>query len=344
MTIINGRGGNKRIFIPATLADNPHIDPEYSRSLDALPEAERQAKKFGAWDAYEGQVFEEFRSHRYPSEPDEALHVIEQFDIPEWWPRILVIDWGMRAMTWAGWGAISPSKKLYIYREQHWRGTKIAEWTPYVKEFLDKENVRIIKVCKSAGQDRGQDHTIQQQIEAELGRSVVLTTNTPGSRIAGKQLLHEYLRWKQKYTPLIEQESYSEEVSLWTLRNHGISAQQSYLSRFQVREKEDLPKLLIFKECKVLIDAIQSCSYDKKNPEDVAGFDGDDPYDGIRYLVDEADHYFLEAKDEFEKVQARQELINEFEATQDWNRLYQRARLLESTNSNSFRPVSRYRH
>lgn len=344
MTIINGRGGNKRIFIPATLADNPHIDPEYSRSLDALPEAERQAKKFGAWDAYEGQVFEEFRTHRFAGEPEEALHVIEPFDIPDWWPRILVIDWGMRAMTWAGWGAISPSKKLYIYREQSWRGVKIAEWSPYILEHLNNENVRIIKVCKSAGQDRGQDHTIQQQIESELGRGVVLTTNTPGSRVAGKQLLHEYLRWKQKYVPLKEIESYSEEIALWTARNHGELAHQNYLSRFQARVAEDLPKLLIFNNCKVLIDAIQSCSYDKKNPEDVAGFDGDDPYDGIRYLVDEADHYFMEAADEFEKVQARQEIVKDFEQSKDWNRLYQRARLLESSNENSFRPARRYRH
>jgi hypothetical protein len=131
---------------------------------------------------------------------------------------------------------------------------------------------------------------------------------------------------------------------MWTQRNHGDDAYKNYLSRFQARVEEDIPKLLIFDENKVLIDAIQSCSYDKKNPEDVAGFDGDDPYDGIRYLVDEADHYFLEAVDEFEKVQARQEIVNQFEQDKDWNRLYQKARLLESNNSSSFRPARRYRH
>jgi hypothetical protein len=28
-------------------------------------------------------------------------------------------------------------------------------------------------------------------------------------------------------------------------------------------------------------------------------FDGDDPYDGVRYLVDAADNYFVEAVEEF---------------------------------------------
>lgn len=343
MTIITGRGGNKRIFIPATLEDNPHIDPEYSQSLDALPEAERRAKKFGEWDAYEGQVFEEFRNHKFEHEPPNALHVIEPFDIPDWWPRILVIDWGYRAMTWAGWGAISPTKKVYIYREQTWRETKIAEWTPYVKEYLDKENIRTIKVCKSAGQDRGQDHTIQQQIESELGRSVILTTNTPGSRVAGKLLLHEYLRWKQKYVPERELVVYNEEIALWTLRNHGEIAHRNYLKRFEAYIPEDIPRLQIFNTCPALVTAIQSCTYDKTHVEDVAGFDGDDPYDGIRYLIDEADKFFEESVDEFAKVQAREQLVQEFEENKDWNTLYWKARLLEKETTDSFKPVARYR-
>src|SRR5687767_4289262 len=77
--IIIGRGGNKRVFIHSTLADNPHIDPAYAQSLEALPEAEKRAKKYGDWDAYLGQVFEEFRDKKYPDEPENALHVIPEF-------------------------------------------------------------------------------------------------------------------------------------------------------------------------------------------------------------------------------------------------------------------------
>lgn len=345
MKIIEGRGGNKRIFIPATLEDNPHIDPEYSRSLDALPEAERQAKKFGAWDAYEGQVFGEFRNKKFANEPPEALHVIPSFDIPDWWPRILVIDWGYAAMTWAGWAAISPNKQVFIYREQSWKNVKIADWAPYVKEYLDKENIKTIKMCKSAGQDRGQEHTIQQQVEQELERSVILTSNTPGSRVAGKLLLHEYLRWTQKYIPESVKPIYDETVALWTLRNYGDLAYKDYLAKFApVVSETNLPKLQIFDCCPLLIDAILSCVYDKTNPEDVAEWDGDDPYDGIRYIVDEVDKYYSESEFEFKKLEARDAVAKEFEQNQDWNQLFRRSMALERANKEFNRPVGRYRH
>ena len=75
--IIVGRGGNKRIYIHSTLEDNKHIDPTYKQSLQGITiEAERKAKLLGDWDAYQGQVFDEFRDRKFEDEPDNALHVI----------------------------------------------------------------------------------------------------------------------------------------------------------------------------------------------------------------------------------------------------------------------------
>src|SRR5215475_1489383 len=113
-----GKGGSSRIFIHATLMDNPHIDPNYKAGLELLPEAEKQAKLYGSWDAYLGQVFEEFRDKKYPDEPANALHVVPAFTIPDWWPKIVAIDWGYSAMCSVGWGAISPNQKIYVYRHQ----------------------------------------------------------------------------------------------------------------------------------------------------------------------------------------------------------------------------------
>lgn len=346
--IILGRGGNKRIYIHSTLADNAeHVDPTYSQSLEALPEAEKQAKKFGSWDAYLGQVFEEFRDKHYPDEPENALHVIEPFDIPDWWPKIVVIDWGYQAMAWVGFGAISPTKRVYLYREMHWRKTKIEEWIPYVKEYTDAEKPRLIKICQSAGQNRGQEHTILQQVSKALGRTVELTSNTDGSRIATKQLLHEYLRWRHKYIPEKEVPVYSEEYAQWCLRNKGMEGYKAYLKRFEVQQPEDnIPKLQIFNTCPIVINAIKSCAYGKpkdgKPAEDVAEFDGDDPYDGTRYLVDAADRYFQEAEEEFKNVQAREQVMQQFEQNQDWNFLYRNARLLEQKSG--LKMVRRYHH
>jgi|PlaIllAssembly_1097288.scaffolds.fasta_scaffold00047_18 hypothetical protein len=344
--IIVGRGGNKRIYVHSTLADNPHIDPNYAQGLDALHDAERKAKKFGDWSAYLGQVFNEFRDRQYPDEPENALHVVEPFDIPNWWPKIVVGDWGFAAMTYIMYGAISPQKRLYIYREQSFVKTKIEEWAPFVREFIDKEKPRTVKFCQSAKADRGQEHTIQEQIAAALGRSIDLTGNAAGSRVAGKILVHEYLRWNKKHTPQAETPTYSEEHAMWLLRNKGLEDYKAYLSLFNAAplEEENLPKLQIFNNCPLLVDAIKACSYDKpkdnKPAEDVAEFSGDDPYDTLRYMCDAADRYFDEAAREFKNVQKQEELINRLQVTNNWTPFYRQMRQLE--NSSAQKPIRRF--
>jgi Terminase large subunit, T4likevirus-type, N-terminal len=344
--VIIGKGGNKRIYIHATLAENPHLDPNYRQSLEALPEAEKRAKLYGDWNAYSGQVFDEFRGRKYPDEPINALHVIEPFDIPSWWPKIVVGDWGFRAMTWIGYAAISPQGRVYIYREQYWTQTKISEWAPFVKECLDKENPRLVKFCKSAGQDRGQEHTIQEQISTELGRPIDLTNNTKGSRVAGKQLIHEYLRWKFKpVTPITEMLPYSQEHAMWLIRNRPVHEYKAYVNSFNPPEPEtNIPRLQIFDTCKILIDAIKACAYakskDGKAAEDIAEFQGDDPIDGLRYLADAAEQYFVESADEFKKIQKQEELAAKVNNDKDWTAFYRNMRTMEANTQGG--PISRY--
>jgi len=357
--IIVGKGNVKRFYVHSTVVDNPHADPEYSARLDGIPsEAERKARKFGDWDAYQGQVFDEFRDRHYPDEPDNALHVIPPFEIPHWWPKMIIGDWGFAAMTYIGYYAISPTKRMYLYKERNFLKTKISEWAPIVKDDMDRDNPKVVKFCRSASQDRGQDHTIQQQIEEELGRPIELSANTPGSRIAGKMLLHEYLRWTQKpFIPPSELPVYSEEYAMWLLRNKGLPEYQAYLSIFSVHEPEtNIPKLQIFccnekmhvghsNCCPLMIDAIRACSYakpkDNKPAEDVAEFDGDDPYDDIRYACDSAERYFTEASREFDKVQKQEILTQVLQGNQDWTAYYRNMRVIESV-AKPIQVVSRF--
>lgn len=357
--IIVGRGGNKRIYIHATQADNKaHVDPNYEQSLRGRPEAEMRAKLYGDWSAYLGQVFDEFRDKKYADEPDNALHVITPFEIPSYWPRILIGDWGMRAMCWIGFAAISPTGRVYVYRELAFKGQKIEQWAPTVKYFIEKEKPRIVKFCKSAGQDRGTEHTVQTQIEEALGMSIELTNNNAGSRIAGKQLLHEYLRWEPRpVIPTSEIPIYSEEKAAWILRNKGMEDYKAYHRLFDPPEVEaNIPKLQIFRCeldnhdscefcCPLLIEAIKACSYGKsthdgKPVEDVKEFEGDDPYDGIRYICDEADRFFEEAKDEFELIQRQANLVARLNQDQDFTAFYRNMRNAESNTG--IKPVSRF--
>lgn len=347
LKVLRGPSGILRIYIPSTVYDNEHIDPAYLRSLEALPEAEKRAKLYGDWSAYEGQVFEEFRERHYPDEPDNAIHCIDSFDIPDWWPRIICGDWGFAppAGTWVGYGAISPSRKLIVYREQFWQKVPIEIWASQVKPYVDKEMPRVINFCKSAGQDRGQEHTIQQQISEALDYPIGLSNNSPGSRVATKMLLHEYFRWKQRIPPPEYVGKFDEELADWIFRNKTDYEYKRYLEQFQPPILESgLPKVQIFKkECPMLINAIKSCVYDKTNPQDVAEFPGDDPYDGFRYLVDAADKYFDDSSNEFAMIQKQQELIESLQRGQiDMTQYYRNARTVESTEITA--PISRYRH
>lgn len=340
---IIGKGNVQRIYIHSTLADNPHVDPTYRQSLEALPEAEKNARLYGSWDAYLGQVFEEFRDKKYPDEPENALHVVQSFEIPDWWPKIVAIDWGFAppAMTWIGYGAISPQKRIYIYREQAFQKTKIEEWAAHVRDFTDMEQPRAIRICQSAAQNRGEDHTIVSQVSTALNYPVELSGNKPGSRIATKALLHEYMRWKPKYNPARENVPYDEEHARWLLRNRGLREYQDYNKSFNPPEEEtNLPKLMVFNSCPLLINAIKSCFYDKTNPEDVAEFPGDDPYDGLRIMVDCADRFFEDSVEEFKKVQRTEELTQKLQQNQDWNAFYRGARHLELEDD--IKPVARY--
>lgn len=353
--IIVGKAGIKRIYIHATLADNPHIDPDYRRSLEALPEAEKQAKLYGNWDAFSGQVFDEFRDRRYPDEPENALHTCEPFQIPSWWPKLVIGDWGMRAMTYIAFLAISPSRRVYIYKELIYQNIKIGEWTPEAKILIDNENPRIVKFCQSVAQDHGHEHTIQEQLSSALERPIELTVNKPGSRVAGKMLIHEYLRWQPKPVHIEELVPYSDEHAQRLLRKRGLEEYKAYVSSFIPPEPErNLPKLQIFKCskeshagcdncCPVIVETIKSCSYDKKRIEDVAEFFGDDPYDVLRYSVDSAEQYFLEAEEEFKIIQKRDNLVQRLQQTNDWTGFYRGSELLEQSSS-IYKPVRRYRH
>jgi hypothetical protein len=348
--IIIGKGGNKRIYIHATLADNlDHIDPTYAQSLEGRPEAERKAKKLGDWSAYLGSVFEEFRTKKYKDEPDNALHVIEPFGIPHWWPKFICGDWGHRVMTYICFIAISPDFRVYVYRELYWTGIKIQEWAPVLRSFIEQEQPRIIKFCQSVSQNHGNEHTIREQIETAIGRPIELSVNSAGSRVAGKMLLHEYLRWKE--LPKISARNmpiYSEERARWILRNKGLEEYKAYLKIFEPPKIEDnIPKLQIFccdesdhtnhpNCCPTLINSIQACSYDKprnnKPAEDVAEFEGDDPYDTLRYAIETADSYLRDSSDEIQRLRKESDAMQRLALTGDVTSYYRNMRHAEAND------------
>lgn len=100
-------------FIPAFVYDNEYIvtnDPEYIRTLEALPENLRRAWLEGRWDVFIGQFFEEW---------NEDVHVVKDFEIPPDWLRYRTIDLGRGSHpSVCYWIACDPrDHTYYVYRE-----------------------------------------------------------------------------------------------------------------------------------------------------------------------------------------------------------------------------------
>lgn len=335
--IRDSKTGLKRAYIPAYIQDNPYgmsYDPDYVNKLELLPEAEKRAKKYGDWHAFKGSVFTTFRPIRFPGEPDNALHVVEPFPIPEWWPRILSIDWGKRAMCHAMWAAISPNKRVYVYRERVWRGRDIPFWAGEIRDINDEsnENITYTVICGSAWQERGTE-TIADQFQRYSGLVPNSSENTPGSRIAGLQTVHDFLRWETRI-PLKSKETYYDlDKAAFIFRNYGTDALMKYRSSFLDEPTEsDIPIIQIFNTCNVLIETLPLCIYndDKGNPEDIQEFDGDDPIDNFRYLCKTARKFIDgELGIDMEIAVRRQSAITELEKSQDMTRFYRQMERLE---------------
>jgi hypothetical protein len=329
--------GLLRIFIPALAEDNPYgmeYDPLYTKKLEILretSEAEYKAKRWGDWHAFKGSVFTSFRVIRLPGEPDNALHVIEPFIIPEWWPRILSIDWGKTAMCYAMWGAISPDKRVYVYRERGWKGKDIAHWASEIKEIHSyaNETPEITVLCGSAWQNRG-TNLISDEFTKYSGITAISSENTPGSRIAGLQLVHDFLRWEKKTLLHTKEQFYDLAKAQEIYRRFGQEALERYRSIFlDEPEEQNIPILQIFKTCEILIDTIPMAVYDEKRTEDIAEFDGDDPLDDLRYFCKMARRYILGEIGNFEHQSKLNAVIQAHQAEGDMTKFYRQMEALE---------------
>lgn len=111
---IDQETGKRLTFIPAKLWDNPALtenNPDYVKSLKALPEKKRLSLVEGRWDVFEGQFFSEW---------NESLHVLRKNHTPA--PntqKIIAEDWGYASPACVLWGEITPIGRIYIYREHY---------------------------------------------------------------------------------------------------------------------------------------------------------------------------------------------------------------------------------
>lgn len=193
---ITGRG---RVFIPATVDDNPLLlasDPSYIRFLDGLPDKLRRAWRDGNWDVFEGQYFEEW---------DSSKHTIDPFDIPPTWRRYRAYDHGRSAPACCLWFAVDYDGRVWCYRELYVKGLNADEIAQRIVSMSGYEQYEYSVADPAIFAKTGMiDQSGGETIAAVFARHGVTFQPASNRRIDGWQVLHKYLYWtKDKDASLV---------------------------------------------------------------------------------------------------------------------------------------------
>ena len=127
-----GENPEDYVFIPARVYDNYVLmesNPEYVKTLEALPDHLRRAHLDGDWDVLQGQYFSEWRRE---------LHTCDPFPIPPHWVRYRAIDYGLDRLACL-WGAFDEAGHAYIYREYCESNLTVSEAAKAILERTDEE-------------------------------------------------------------------------------------------------------------------------------------------------------------------------------------------------------------
>ena len=230
-----------RRFIPSKLSDNPYLakDGVYEANLLSLPENQRRQLLEGDWTIAEGAAFPEFRP---------GIHTCEQFHIPPDWRRFRSCDFGYSSFSAVHWYAIDPNySTLYVYRELYVSKHTGRDLAKAVLAAEAGEKMQYGILDSSCWHNRGQiGPSIAEEMISE-GCRWRPSDRSAGSRVAGKNRLHELLK---------------------------------------VDEYSELPGIVFFDTCRQIIADLPVIPSDPKGSDDIdPRYASDHTFDSIRYGI-----------------------------------------------------------
>lgn len=233
-----------RIYLPATLYDNP--DPDFVRSYeDELlhkPRHIREALLYGNWYWTIGGF--------YSDDWDPDLHVCKPFKVPEYWKIFRAMDWGFRNPGCVHWYAMSPDGQLFQIREVTFQDKTDKEMALRIKEIdrkmgFVKDNVSLLS---------GPADT---QLWEERGESVCSKADT---------MAYYGVQWVKA-----------------NKKSRGRNA-ELLLNRLRDLDKGGKnPGFVVFNNCQKTIQIIPSVKTDKENPNVPADSKNDHWHDNVLY-------------------------------------------------------------
>ena len=234
--------GGSRLFIPAKLEDNPFLmeaDPGYAERMKNMPHDVYMALREGNWDYYVGQYFTEF---------NREIHVVEPFEIPDYWRRYVTIDYGLDMLA-AYWIAVDEADNAVAYREVYEPNLIIPEAAKRLREANGDEYITAWFAPKDLWNRRQETGRSVADIFAEEG---VYLDQVSNGRI------HGWYELKRRLQPVRDE--------------------------FGVMK----PRLRFFSTCVNLIRTLPALQHDEKHPNDCAVEPHEITHapDAIRYFCD----------------------------------------------------------
>ena len=240
-------------YVESTTYDNKvNLPDDYIRHMEESY-SEEMVKRYlyGSWDVFEGQVFVEF---------DNRVHVIDPFEIPIFWDRLISIDHGLVNPTAVLWGAIDQDGNIFIYDEHYQAGRPISYHAAEIKRKTGKQKISITvidpsTVAKTREKD-GFPFSILQEYN-DYGIYPVLGNNDVSASI---NRIKEFLKVNPK-------------------RYHPVNG------------KLGAPKLYILKNCVHMIEEITKYHWKKvrtmaaRNPLEQTSDIDDHTVDALRYMI-----------------------------------------------------------
>ena len=216
----------RHLFIPAKLSDNQILekrDPSYRRKLESQPEVLRRQLLDGDWDVFSGQYYSEFRRN---------IHVVEPFQIPDWWKRFRALDYGLD-MTACYWIASSPDGRCFVYRELYEKDLNLTQAAKRILSLTrGDEHISYTVASPDLWNRRQETGYSGQEIMAKAGLKGLIRADN--ARVQGWRTLREFLA------------PYTDEQNVTVAR------------------------IAIFENCINLIRCIPLLQHDEHNPEDVS--------------------------------------------------------------------------
>ena len=231
----------QRRFIPASLYDNPYLasDGAYEANLLSLPEMQRRQLLDGDWAVASGAAFTEFRT---------KTHVVEPFEIPDNWRKFRSADYGYSSFSAVHWYAIDPAyNTLIVYRELYLSKHTGRDLAKAVIAAENGEKLSYGVLDSSCWHQRGQlGPSIAEEMISQ-GCRWRPSDRSRGSRVAGKNRLHELLK---------------------------------------VDEETQLAGIVFFDTCRQIIADLPTIPSDPKGSDDIdPRYASDHAYDSIRYGI-----------------------------------------------------------